>query len=166
MNDETFSMGDNPALNHTHEKLNQHQIPDWITEHLRQYQDDPANAHWWDGRDFGGYEKTPTLLLTTRGRKSGRQSIMPLIYGVDGDRYVLIGSKGGAPEHPAWYLNMLADPVVEVQIVKERFKVRARTATGTERARLFDLMTQVYPPFPAYQARTARELPVVVLERL
>lgn len=166
MDDETLSMGNNPALNHTHEKLSQHQLPDWITEHLRQYRDDPAKGHWWDGREFGGHEKTPTLLLTTKGRKSGRVLVMPVIYGIDDARYVLVGSKGGAPEHPAWYLNLVANPLVDLQIVAECFKARANTATGAERKRLFDLMTEIYPPFPAYQARTERELPVVVLERV
>ena len=166
MDNPTDSMGDNPALNETNEKLSQGQLPDWITEHLKQYRDNPAQAHWWDGSAFGGHEKTPTLLLTTRGRKTGRMLVMPLIYGTDGDRYVLIGSKGGAPEHPAWYLNLVANPVVDLQVADERFKARASTATGAERQRLFDMMTSVYPPFPAYQARTERELPVVVLERV
>lgn len=166
MDDEKFSMGDNPALNDVHEKLSQHQLPDWITEHLQRYRNDPVEGHWWDARAFGGDERTPTLLLTTRGRKTGRVLVMPLIYGVDGDRYILIGSKGGAPEHPAWYLNMVADPVVDLQVSNDCFKARARTAKGAERQRLFDMMTKIYPPFPAYQERTERELPVVVLERI
>lgn len=166
MDNKTHSMGDNPALNDVHEKLSRHELPDWITAHLDQYRTNPAEAHWWDGSAFGGHKKTPTLLLTTKGRKTGRTLVMPLIYGVDGPRYVLIGSKGGAPEHPAWYLNLAANPVVDLQVVDECFKARATTVTGTERQRLFDMMTAIYPPFPAYQARTERELPVVVLERV
>ena len=90
---------------------------------------------------------------------------MPLIYGERDGVYVVIGSKGGAPAHPAWYLNLSAEANVEVQVKADRFAARARTATGDERAALWDLMVGVYAPYTEYQARTEREIPVVVLER-
>jgi deazaflavin-dependent oxidoreductase (nitroreductase family) len=157
---------DNETLRDFHAHAEVHTLPKWITDHLKEYADDPEKGHFWDGSSLGGDKKTPTLLLTTKGRKSGRASVMPLIYGKDGDRYVIIGSKGGAPEHPAWYLNMMADPIVEVQVVHDKFQAKAHTATGAERQRLFEMMTKVYPPFPDYQSRTRRELPVVVLEKI
>lgn len=157
--------GNNRALNDFHEKAQRHELPSWILEHLEEYEAAPEKAHLWDATPFGGRPGTPCLLLFTRGRKSGRPITMPLIYGTDGDRYVIVGSKGGAPEHPAWYLNMLAQAEVEVQVAQDRFQAVHRTAQGEERARLFEMMTRIYPPFPSYQARTARELPVVVLER-
>jgi deazaflavin-dependent oxidoreductase (nitroreductase family) len=157
--------GNNRALNDFHEKAQRHVLPRWIHEHLEQYEADPEAARLWDATPFGGRPDTPCLLLTTRGRKSGRLITMPLIYGVDGDRHVIVGSKGGAPEHAAWYLNLQADPEVEVQVGRERYRAVARTTQGAERARLFEMMTGVYPPYPSYQARTDREIPVVVLER-
>lgn len=166
MEEKKFSMRDNPALNATHEALARRALPDWILDHLKQYQEDPDAAQWWDGRPFGGHERTPTLLLTTQGRKSGRVSTMPLIYGKDGGRYVLVGSKGGAADHPAWYLNLLANPLVELQVGEEQFAARAWDADPAERQRLMEMMTSVYPPYSAYQERTDRVLPVVVLERV
>ena len=89
---------------------------------------------------------------------------MPLIYGKDGDRHIIIASKGGAPEHPAWYLNLVAQPKVNVQVSDKKFHAVARVATGEERQRLWAMMTGVYPPYPDYQKNTDREIPVVVLE--
>ena len=143
----------------------QPQLPQIIADHLRQYQQSPREGHLWDARAAGGYADTPTLLLTTVGRKSGKQLTMPLIYGKDAERYVVVASKGGAPQHPAWYLNLASNPQVEVQVADEKFSATARTATGAERQRLWDLMSKVYPPYPSYQERTDREIPVVVLER-
>lgn len=166
MSTEKMSLGDNPTLADFHEKATQHDLPGWIKDHLRAYEESPAIGHFWDASSLGGDPRTPTLLLTTVGRKSGRVLTMPLLYGRDGDRYVIIGSKGGAPQHPAWYFNLQANPVVDVQIAEDKFRANTRTVSGEERERLFKMMTTVYPAFPAYQQRTERELPVVVLERI
>jgi proline iminopeptidase len=91
---------------------------------------------------------------------------MPLIYGKADKGYVVVASKGGAPQHPGWYLNLVAHPEVEVQVIAERFRAKARTATGEERAELWKKMALIYPPYNAYQAKTDREIPVVVLERM
>lgn len=88
-----------------------------------------------------------------------------LIYGKDGDRYVVVASKGGAPEHPLWYENLAAHPEVEVQVLADRFRAQARTAEGEERTRLWKLMTGIWPDYDQYQQKTSREIPVVVLER-
>jgi deazaflavin-dependent oxidoreductase (nitroreductase family) len=166
MSDGKIDPGNNAALNDFHEKARRHTLPKWITDHLDQYEAAPEEGHLWDATPFGGHPRTPTLILVTRGRKSGRSLAMPLIYGKDGDRLVIVGSKGGAPEHPAWYLNLQAHPEVELQVARARFTAVGRTVEGDERARLFDMMTAIYPPFPSYQARTPREIPVVVLERM
>lgn len=116
-----------------------------------------AVGHDWQG--------TSTLLLTTTGRRSGEPRETPLIYGRDGDRFLIVASKGGAPAPPAWYLNLSDDPAVELQVREERFAARARTATPEERERLWPVMTAEWPAYDEYQANTAREIPIVVLER-
>jgi deazaflavin-dependent oxidoreductase (nitroreductase family) len=88
-----------------------------------------------------------------------------MIYGADGNAYVVIASQGGLPTHPNWYLNLSADPAVELQVGAERFAAVARTAEGEERDRLWSLMTSIWPNFDVYQTRTDRRIPVVVLER-
>lgn len=147
------------------ESMSRHEVPAWILKHLNDYKADPAGTHFWDASIGGGKPNTPTLLLTTKGRKSGRRITMPLIYGPDADRYVIVGSKGGGHEHPAWYLNLVATPEVEVQVGSDWFLATARTAFGDERLRLWHMMMEIYPPYPDYQKRTQREIPVVVLER-
>ena len=106
------------------------------------------------------------LLLTTKGRKTGNPTTTPLIYEADGDRYVIVASKGGAPEHPGWYLNMQKDPEVELQVLDEVFNAHARTAEGEERERLWKLAALQWPDYDSYQTKTDREIPVVVLERV
>jgi deazaflavin-dependent oxidoreductase (nitroreductase family) len=106
-----------------------------------------------------------TLLLTTTGRRSGQARTTPLIYGRDGDRYVVVASRGGAPQHPAWYENLAAHPEVTVQVMADRFKARARTASAAERPALWKTMAAIWPPYDEYQAKTSRTIPVVVLER-
>src|SRR6185436_4515754 len=124
-------------------------------EHVKRYRETGGEVgHIWNG--------APALLLTTTGRKSGEQRTTPLIYGRDGDAYVVVASKGGAPEHPAWYLNLSADPQVELQVQADVFPARARTATPEERARLWGQMARIWPPYDEYQAKTDREIPVVV----
>ena len=141
--------------------------PDWQAEHLRRYlATDGADGYYVDFRRVGGPELTPTLILTTRGRRSGQPQSLPLIFGEYGKDYVIIASKGGAPAHPAWYLNLVAHPEVGLQIREKRLRARARVAEGEERARLWKSMNAIYPPYDRYQQRTAREIPVIVLEPL
>jgi deazaflavin-dependent oxidoreductase (nitroreductase family) len=137
-------------------------IPDWVRGHLRRYlESNGADGHLWNSGVAG---LLPTLLLTTTGRKSKQQLVVPLIYGKTEKRYVIVASKGGASSHPAWYLNLSADPDVEVQIGSEKFAARARTASGAERTALWKQMAANFPPYDDYQRRTKREIPVVVLE--
>lgn len=114
----------------------------------------------------GPFAGRPVLLLTTTGAKSGQPRLAPLVYFRDGDGYVIVASKGGAPTHPAWYLNLLAHPVVTVEVGGETFKARARVTEGSERDRLFGQRVATNPAFGDYQKRTTRVLPVVVLDRL
>ena len=131
---------------------------DWVAEHARRYvATDGADGHLWRGY--------PTLVLTTTGRRSGRPRRQMLIYGRDGDRYLVVASMGGADRHPQLYRNLLAHPEVQVQVCAERFTARARPATPAEKPRLWRLMAELYPPYEAYQARTSRDIPVVILER-
>jgi len=134
-------------------------LPDWIADHLRRYREsNGADGHIWNG--------VPCLLLTTTGRKSGASLTLPLIYGRDGDNALIVASRGGAPDHPAWYKNLVAQPNASVQIAAEKFQARARTASGAERARLWQLMTKIWPAYDEYQGKAKpREIPVVVLER-
>jgi deazaflavin-dependent oxidoreductase (nitroreductase family) len=141
------------------------QLPDWIKDHLSRYlASNGEDGHLWDATLGGGTGMVPTLLLGTTGRKSGETLTLPLIYGRSGNAYVVIASKGGAPAHPAWYLNLEANPLVEVQVKAERFKARARTASGDERAALWAQLVGIYHPYEKYQQATEREIPVVVLD--
>jgi deazaflavin-dependent oxidoreductase (nitroreductase family) len=140
--------------------------PAWIAEHLRIYRESGgAEGHMFDSRVGGGIGLVPSLLLTTVGRRSGEKRTSPLFYGTAGDAYVVIGSKGGADTQPAWYLNLRANPKVEVQVAREHFTARARVAIGEEREQLWERMVQIYPPYREYQQKTKREIPVVVLEK-
>ena len=131
----------------------------WYAEHVERYlATDGEDGHDWQG--------VPTLLLTTHGRRSGEARTLPLIYGRDGDHLLVVASRGGAPAHPSWYLNLVADPHVEVQVKADRFAARARPATADERPRLWKTMTAIWPDYDKYQTRTDREIPVVVLERV
>ena len=105
----------------------------------------------------------PICLLTTLGRRSGRRRTVPLLYMPDGNDLVIVASRGGMGSHPAWYLNLLATPVASVQIGVSTTQVRARDATTAERKRLWPALTAAYPHFDAYQARTSRSIPVVIL---
>jgi proline iminopeptidase len=105
------------------------------------------------------------LLLTTKGRKTGEPRTTPLIYTRDGERFVIVASKGGAPQHPGWYENLRKDPAVELQVLAEVFPARARVAEGEERERLWEKANEVWPHYAEYQQKTDREIPVVVLER-
>jgi deazaflavin-dependent oxidoreductase (nitroreductase family) len=137
----------------------------WLQDHVRRYlASDGADGYWADFTAVGGPAKAPNLILTVTGRHSGELRTFGLIYGEDDGRYVIIGSKGGAPQHPAWYFNILADPNVQVQIKGEKFKARARVTTGEERARLWAKMSGLYSGYADVQRKTDRQFPVVVLE--
>ena len=140
--------------------------PDWVAEHLRMYRESGgAEGHLFDATIAGVPGPVPCLLLTTIGRRSGEKRTSPMFYGTAGDAYVIIGSKGGADTHPGWYLNLRANPVVEVQVGREQFTAHARVATGKEREQLWEQMVQMAPPYRDYQKKTKREIPVVVLEK-
>ena len=127
-------------------------------EHVRVYRETSGErGYHWRG--------TTILLLTTEGRVSGEQRTTPLIHRTDGEDWVIVASKGGAPEHPGWYQNLQANPKASIQVKGEEIPVRATDAEGAERARLWDLMAEVWPAYEDYQAKTDREIPVVVLTR-
>ena len=141
-------------------------LPDWMVEHANRYlASGGTEGHFYTIRQPGRPEiAVPSLLLTTTGRKSGERFIFPLFYGTTGEGYFVIASKGGAPQHPGWYRNILAHPDVEVQVGTDRMKARARTATGEERTRLWEKALQFWPPYADYQRNTERQIPVVVLD--
>jgi deazaflavin-dependent oxidoreductase (nitroreductase family) len=140
-------------------------LADWHRDHLARYlATDGADGHVWKSPRPDVPDPVTILLLTTKGRRSGQDFTFPLIYGESNGRCVVVASKGGTPEHPGWYLNLSATPEVGVQVLARRFKARARTTTGAERAQLWALMTRLFPPYIEYQQKTAREIPVVVLD--
>jgi deazaflavin-dependent oxidoreductase (nitroreductase family) len=139
--------------------------PGWQDAHRDLYlRTDGAEGHYVDFSGAGASSQIPCLILKTTGRKSGEAKVLPLIYGEDGGNFVIVASKGGAPKHPAWYLNLAANPDVEFQVGAKKYRGVARTARGEERERLFAEMAKLFPPYLAYKARTQREIPVVVLE--
>jgi len=142
-------------------------LPPWVAGHVQVYvESGGAKGHLWDSSVVpGGLGPVPTLLLMAVGRHTGTIRPLPLIYAQIGKDYVIAASKGGRPRHPAWYLNLLANPEVEVWIATERLVVRTRTAVGAERKTLWAQMVSIYPPYADYQAKTDRVIPVVVLER-
>ncbi len=128
-------------------------------EHVRRYREtDGAVGHIWR-------RGSKILLLTTTGRTSGEPRTTPLIYEEAGDRLVIVASKGGSPDDPGWYRNIVKDPQVELQVKEDVFTAHARTAHGDERAQLWELAARQWPDYDAYQRKTDREIPVVVLER-
>lgn len=141
-------------------------LPDWIANHIQQYYDDPQAGHDWDSTSVGGPGILPCLLLFTRGKKSGKTRVLPLIYGrSDGGGFVVIASKGGAPKHPAWYTNLLAHPECELQVAHDHYQAIARTADGEEREQLWRQLAEIYPPYDDYQVNAGdRLIPVVVLD--
>ncbi|WP_248959927.1 nitroreductase family deazaflavin-dependent oxidoreductase [Sphaerisporangium perillae] len=130
----------------------------WVAKHIQKY----VESDGQDGHKFNGYD---SLLLTTRGRKSGKLRRTALIYGRDGDDHVVVGSNGGADHHPAWYLNLLEHPEVDVQVGADKFAAQARVATDEEKPRLWELMVSVFPTYAGYQKKTSRTIPVVILQR-
>lgn len=139
---------------------------DWVDDHIARYQATGGeDGHIWPGRD--GKQQLPCLLITTTGANSGKATTTALIYGTDGVNPVIIASTGGAPKNPQWYENLAADPNVKVQVKADKFDAVARTATGAERARLWDMMAKIFPTYNQYHesAKQFRQIPVVVLER-
>ncbi len=130
----------------------------WVADHIRRYEDtNGADGHIWQG--------VPTLLLTTLGRSSGVWRRTALIYGVDGEDHVIVASQGGRPDNPSWYANLVAHPEVRVQVAADRFMASARTASAEEKARLWPLMTAIWPAYDEYQAKTDRDIPIIILAR-
>lgn len=127
-------------------------------EHVRVYRE--TNGE----RGFVWKRGTHILLLTTTGRKSGEERTTPLIFREIDGKHVIVASKGGAPEHPSWFVNMQDTPDAEIQVRDQKLAVRPRVAEGEERERLWQAMTQVWPDYDDYQSNTDREIPVVVLE--
>ena len=125
-------------------------------EHIRRYREtDGEVGYLWNG--------APTLLLTTTGRRTGEPRTSALIFGRDGDDYLVVASMGGAPQHPSWYLNLTANPAAEIQVRADRFPVVTCTASEEEKPRLWRIVTEVWPNYDVYQTRTDRVIPVVVL---
>jgi deazaflavin-dependent oxidoreductase (nitroreductase family) len=133
---------------------------EWVRSHIRAYvESDGKKGHRWRG--------LPTLLLTTRGRKTSKLRRTALIYGRDGKNYLLAASNGGARNHPLWYLNLVEDPEVELQVGVDKFTARARSATPKEKPRLWQLMTKIFSHYDEYRTRAAkagRDIPVVIVE--
>jgi len=130
----------------------------WVAKHVREYvESGGSKGHRWNG--------VSTLLLTTRGRRTGKLRRTALIYGIDGENYVVVASRGGAAHHPQWYLNLDADPQVRVQVGADEWNGRARAAEDEERERLWQLMAEIWPQYDRYQEKTTRQIPVVVIER-
>ncbi|MBV1917206.1 MAG: nitroreductase family deazaflavin-dependent oxidoreductase [Sphingomonadaceae bacterium] len=127
-------------------------------EHVRVYQQtNGEEGYMWNG--------VPTLIFTTKGRKTGLPRTNPIIFTQVGDKYVIMASMGGSPTHPAWYLNILDDPNLDVQVKADRFAATARTAQSPEREELWAEAIKDWPNFDLYQSRTERQIPVVVIER-
>jgi deazaflavin-dependent oxidoreductase (nitroreductase family) len=128
-------------------------------EHVRRYLETGGKiGHEWNGASC--------LILWTIGARTGQQRVNPLIYGRDDDTFIIVASQGGLPAHPGWYHNLTAHPEAEIQVRSDRFKVRARTAEGAKRERLWKIMTACWPNYDVYTTRTTRVIPVVVLERI
>lgn len=141
-------------------------LPQWMLDHVHAYlSSGGTEGHMYKVTPPGHAEMVvPALLLTTTGRKSGERYIFPLFYGEVGKGFVVVASKGGAPEHPGWYRNLLANPEVEVQVGTRKLKARARTVAGEERARLWQKALEFWPPYADYAKKTDREIPVVMLD--
>ena len=131
----------------------------WVAKHIRAY----VESGGAKGYKYNGYD---TLLLTTRGRKTGKLRHTALIYGRDGDRYVLVASNGGTLHNPLWYLNLLEEPQVQVQVGKDIFSARARPATAEEKPALWQMMVRIFSQYEGYQRKAKRDIPVIIVERI
>ena len=141
------------------------ELPSWIADHVKLYLEDPDQARLWDSSAVGGPGILPCLLLITRGRKTGDTRMLPLIYGESDGAFVIVASKAGAPTHPAWYLNLKAEPDCEIRVGRDQYRIKARTAKSDERESLWQMMAEIYPPYNDYQLTAGeRQIPVVVLD--
>jgi deazaflavin-dependent oxidoreductase (nitroreductase family) len=143
-------------------------LPQWMSDHVDRYMKSGGkDGHMYTITPPGMTKEitVPALLLVTKGRKTGEKYLFPLFYGETGGNYIIVASKGGAPDHPGWYKNLKANPDVEVQVGTKTVKARARTASGAERAKLWQQAVGFWPPYAEYQQKVPdREIPVVVLE--
>ncbi|MCO6417026.1 nitroreductase family deazaflavin-dependent oxidoreductase [Siccirubricoccus sp. KC 17139] len=141
-------------------------LPQWMLDHVHRYlSSGGTDGHMYDAKLPDGQPITvPALLLITTGRKSGEKYLFPLYYGTEGNSFIIVASKGGAPDHPGWYKNLLANPLAEIQVGTRRIPVRARTVTGPERAGLWEKALKFWPPYADYAKKTEREIPVVLLD--
>ncbi|HTR87035.1 MAG TPA: nitroreductase family deazaflavin-dependent oxidoreductase [Reyranella sp.] len=142
-------------------------LPQWMKDHTHKYLSSGGKDGHMYTIDQPGRPKitVASLLLTTKGRKSGDKWMFPLFYGEAGKSYFVIASKGGAPEHPGWYKNLKANPDVEIQVGTRHMKAKARTVSGAERAELWKKAVGFFPPYADYEKKAAgREIPVVVLD--
>ena len=129
----------------------------WVRDHIKAYlESDGKTGHLWRG--------VHTLLLTTRGRKTGKLHRTALIYGREGKNFLIVASNGGAPKHPNWYQNLVINPKIEIQVGADKYSAFARTATNEEKPRLWKIMADIFPNYLDYQAKTTREIPVVIIE--
>lgn len=132
----------------------------WVGDHIRMYlESNGEKGHHWRGMK--------TLLLTTRGRKSGKLRRTALIYGQDGENYLIVASNGGADNHPLWYLNLSENPEVEIQVGTDKFKAHARTANAEEKPRLWAIMSKIFPTYDSYvvkAGKAGRVIPLVIIE--
>lgn len=134
-------------------------MSDWNENIIQEFR---ANA----GKVGGPFEGSTLLLLHTKGSKSREEHVNPLMYRKDGDALVVFASKGGAPKDPDWYRNLMANPIVKVEVGTETVEVRARVAEPEERERIWTVHTQEYPVFARYEMKAGREIPVIILEPL
>lgn len=132
----------------------------WVRDHIEEYvRSNGKKGHRWRG--------FPALLLTTRGRRTGKLRRTALIYGRDGENYLIVASNGGATRHPFWYLNLVENSKVDIQVEAKKFTARARTADPEEKQRLWQVMSKIYPSYDNYQekaAKAGRDIPLVILE--
>jgi len=141
-------------------------LPEWIRNHLEDYiRSDGEEGHMWDSRPFGGDKVIPTLLLTTVGGSSGGPGTVPLIYSRDKESFVVAGSRGGAPKHPHWYVNLMAASGGWIQVGTDHHEVSAELLEGAERTRNWTALVALFPPYLDYERKTkgSREIPVVRL---
>lgn len=139
-------------------------LPGWIRTHVHQYLTDPQAAHQWDASAAGVTNPVPTLLLLTRGRRSGKTLPLPLIYQEIDGQFVIIASKGGAPQHPAWYLNLEAEPHCALAVADKFMQAKAQLLKGAARKKAWAQMAETFPPYNSYRELAGkREIPVVAL---
>jgi len=142
-------------------------MPKWMVDHVDKYLSSGGKQGHMYTISLPNLppREVPSLLLVTTGRKTGQKFLFPLFYGKTGNSYYIVASKGGAPEHPGWYRNILANPEVEIQVGTAKMRARARTAQGEERAKLWKDAAVFWPPYNDYQKKAGdREIPVVVLD--